>query len=67
MRGETVDPENFNTSRGELDCERQPTKPAADLDDKRGIGIGERELVDDRKDPLEEKLHRWETTAHRPR
>ncbi len=60
MCGKPPNPEHLNAGRRELDCERHAIEPAADLDNERGVGIAQREIVDHRRDPLQEQLHSGE-------
>jgi hypothetical protein len=41
------DPKHRDATCGELDRERQAVKPPANLDDQRGVRIGQREVFDD--------------------
>ena len=50
--------EEAETSRGELDGEREPVEPAADLDDRRRVVVGDREVGPDRARPVDEQLDR---------
>ena len=55
--GEAFDPERLDARRGELDRERQAVKPSANLDDQRGVRIGEDEVFDDGRCTFDEQLH----------
>jgi len=43
--------------RGELDRQRQPVKPAAQLADQPGVVVGDLEAGQHRPGPVEEELH----------
>ena len=58
--------EEAETSRGELDGEREPVEPAADLDDRRRVVVGDREVGPDRARPVDEQLDRLDP-LHAPR
>ena len=55
--GKAFDPKHLDARRGELDRQRQAVEPPANLDDRRGIRIGQREVFDDRGDAFDEQLH----------
>ena len=50
--------EQAEASRGELDGEREPVEPAADLDDRRRVVVGDREVGPDGARPVDEQLDR---------
>jgi hypothetical protein len=52
---------------GELDRERQAVKPPANLDDQRGVRIGQREVFDDLGYTLDEQLRGGENSHLRGR
>jgi hypothetical protein len=58
---EALHPEHGRARRGELDRQRQAVEPPANLGDQRSVGIGQREVVDDRGHTLDEQLHRRES------
>jgi hypothetical protein len=60
--GEAFDPEHLDARCGELDRQRQAIEPPANLADKRGVRIGQREVLDDRVDTLDEQLHSRESS-----
>ena len=59
--GKAFDPKHLDARRGELDRQRQAVEPPANLDDQRGVRIGQREVFDDRGDTLDEQLHGGES------
>ena len=59
--GKAFDPEHLDARRGELDGERQAVEPATDLDDRRSIRIGQREVFDDRGYTFDEQLNGGES------
>ena len=55
--GKAFDPEHLDARCGELDRQRQAVEPPTNLDDQRGVRIGQREVFDDRGHALDEQLH----------
>ena len=55
--GKAFDPKHLDARGGELDGQRQAVKPAANLDDQRGVRVGQREVFDGRSHALDEQLH----------
>ena len=60
-------PESLDTGRRVLDRERQPVELSANVADKRGIGIAQREFVQARRRALDEQLNRRESRSLRRR
>ena len=59
--GKAFDAEHLDARCGELDRQRQAVEPPANLDDQRGVRIGQREVFDDRGYTLDEQLHGGES------
>src|SRR6516162_1830948 len=57
---QALDPEHLDARCGELDRQWQSVKPPANLDDCRGVRIGQREIFDNGSDTLDEQLYRGE-------
>ena len=50
--------EDLDPGRGQLDGQRQPVQPAADVGDGCGVLVGQREVGLDRLRPRDEEAHR---------
>ena len=55
--GKAFDPEHLDARGGKLDRQGQTVEPLANLNDQRGVRVGQREVFDDRGDALDEQLH----------
>jgi len=60
---QAFDPKHLDARCSEFDSQRQAVKPAANLNYRRGIRIGQREVFDDRSHALNEQLHGGKAAA----
>ncbi len=50
----SLDPKHLDARGGELDGERQAVEPLANLDDRLGVRVGQREVFNNRGDAFDE-------------